>query len=56
MTRAEAVYVETLNLLGSDVRRDEYLQAVINAEHAAADPDFAEKLKRRIPAPRGPMD
>lgn len=56
MTKAEAVYAETLNLLGSDPIDDADLQALIDAEHAAADPAFMEELKRRIPAPRGPVD
>lgn len=55
MTKAEAVYADTLNLLGSDPL-DALLQRIIDAEHAAADPAFAEKLLKRLPSPRKPLD
>ena len=39
MTAAEFVYVDTLNLLGSDPAPDE-IQAMLDAEHHAADPEY----------------
>lgn len=50
MTKAEAVYAETLNLLGSDPLGPE-LQRLLDAEHAAADPRYAAKLQNRLTAP-----
>lgn len=46
MTRSEEVYVQTLNLLGSDVP-DKELQEIIDHEHALADPAFARTLAKR---------
>lgn len=45
MTEAEEVYFSTLNLLGSDVEPPE-IQALIDHEHALADPTFATYLER----------
>jgi hypothetical protein len=46
MTKAEEVYAETLNLLGSDPLEPE-LQELVDREHAAADPAFARVLAKR---------
>ncbi len=46
MTKAQEVYGETLNLLGSDPL-DPDLQAIVDAEHAAADPAFELLLTER---------
>lgn len=44
MTPREHAYYDTLNLFGSDVEPPE-IQALIDKEHAAADPKFAAQLK-----------
>lgn len=41
MTREEAIYIGTLELLGSDIEPPE-IQEYLNKEHAAADPVWAE--------------
>lgn len=46
MTKLEEVYVDTLNLLGSDPLGPE-LQEVVDREHAAADPCFCAELAKR---------
>lgn len=47
MTEKEQVYVQTLNLLGSDFEPDE-IQAALDAEHAAADPQWwADKVREK---------
>jgi hypothetical protein len=46
MTHSEEVYVQTLNLLGSDVL-DGTLQEIVDHEHALADPAFARVLAKR---------
>ena len=46
MTKAEEVYVSTLNLLGSDPE-PECVQDLLDGEHMLADPEFAERLKER---------
>ena len=52
MTRAEQVYAETLNLLGSDVP-DEVIQDIVDWEHALADPIFSRTLAERWAAATG---
>ncbi len=51
MTKAEAVYADTLNLLGSDPL-DPELQRIVDAEHASADPAYAAKLWGQTAVPR----
>lgn len=46
MTKAQEVYADTLNLLGSDPLGPE-LQDTVDAEHAAADPAFELILSKR---------
>jgi hypothetical protein len=46
MTKLEEIYIDTLGIYGSDIP-DEYGRAVIDAEHAAADPAFVETLRIR---------
>lgn len=46
MTREEEVYYATLNTLGSDVEPPE-IQALIDKEHAAAEPAFAAMMALR---------
>lgn len=46
MTRAQEVYADTLNLLGSDVLPPD-IQKIVDAEH---------ELLTRIPAPRQPAE
>lgn len=47
MTRAEQIYAETLNLLGSDLTDVPEIREVLDQEHAAADPAFARVLAKR---------
>lgn len=47
MTKLEEAYVSTLNLMGSDIVRDPEMQAIIDHEHALADPLFARELAQR---------
>lgn len=46
MTKAQEVYLSTLNLLGTGVLAGE-LQDVVDREHAAADPIFETELQKR---------
>lgn len=46
MTRAEEVYADTLNLLGSDPLIPP-IQEAVDHEHALADPAFARVLTAR---------
>lgn len=47
MTEKEEIYVETLNLFGSDFEPDE-IQELLDAEHAAADPQWwADKVRKK---------
>lgn len=46
MTKEEEVYVGTLELLGTGVTSDE-IQAVLDKEHAAADPAWWRKESAR---------
>lgn len=44
MTRAEEVYADTLNLVGSDIVQDEdVLREALDHEHELADPDWARR-------------
>lgn len=47
MTKLEEAYIDTLNLLGSDVR-EPLMQEIVDHEHALADPVFEAELKRRV--------
>lgn len=48
MTRAEEVYADTLNLIGSDIVKDEgVIREVLDYEHALADPHFASIMAQR---------
>lgn len=44
MTAEEFVYANTLNLLGSDPEPD-LIQALLDAEHHAADPDYSPPVR-----------
>lgn len=46
MTKAQEVYVDTLNLFGTGFL-DPDLQKIVDAEHAAADPAFELTLAER---------
>lgn len=46
MTKAQLVYNETLNLVGSD-EHIPAIQEALDREHAAADPVYAELLRIR---------
>lgn len=46
MNKAQEVYAETLNLLGSDVLVPE-IQELVDQEHAEADPVFKAVLEGR---------
>jgi hypothetical protein len=47
MTKAQQVYADTLNLLGSDVLEPD-LQEIIDREHSLADPDFRKLHEERV--------
>jgi hypothetical protein len=47
MTKAQEVYGDTLNLLGSDPEMPTEIQQIIDHEHAEAFPAFALVLDRR---------
>lgn len=46
MTKLEEAYADTLNILGSDIL-DSEMQAIVDHEHALADPRFARELAKR---------
>ncbi len=46
MTKAQEIYVATLNLLGSDPEPD-YIQVLLDEEHAAADPGYRKRQIRQ---------
>lgn len=43
-TTAEFVYVDTLNLLGSDFEPD-FIQVLLDAEHQTADPNYEPPVR-----------
>ena len=49
MTRAQEIYADTLNLLGSDLLTDgqSEIQEMLDREHAAADPLFKQELEKQ---------
>lgn len=51
MTKKQLVYIDTLNLLGSDLR-DPLLQEIVDHEHALADPRFAREMAKRCTVKR----
>ena len=50
MTKAQEIYAETLNLLGSDPGVPSEIQVILDNEHAKASPDFASVLAERAKA------
>lgn len=55
MTRAQAIYGDTMNLLGSDPlpKGQEEIQEMLDREHAEADPAFKKLLEERAKLTQG---
>lgn len=47
MTKAQEVYAETLNLIGSDLVEEPTLRRILDHEHELADPAFELILAER---------